>query len=135
MAKPRDSDLILGTGIDIIETDRIKHSVEKFGDKFLSRVFTGPELEYCLSKKNIYPHLAARFTAKEAIVKALSSVCSNGFSWRDMNIINGDNGLPSVELSGKLKKCLPDKAAIKISMSHSRDYATSIAILYKTISP
>ena len=68
--------MIFGIGIDIEETARIKKSVEKFGDAFLNKIFTQTELDYSLSKKNKYQHLAARFAAKEAIAKAVEALQS-----------------------------------------------------------
>ena len=96
--------MIEGIGIDIIEIDRIKESIELYGDKFLDRIFTKTELDYCLNKKNMYQHLAARFAAKEAVVKAISAGKKNGFRWKDIEIYNEFNGMPSVKLYGELLK-------------------------------
>ncbi|MGK9369053.1 holo-ACP synthase [Melioribacter sp. Ez-97] len=121
--------MVLGLGIDIIEIERIKQSVDNYGDRFLEKIFTISELEYCLSKKNKYQHLAARFAAKEAITKALSSVnVSPG--WKDIEIGNLSNGMPIVNLrSVKIKEYLGDDKKLLISMSHSDHYVTCVAIL------
>jgi len=121
--------LILGLGIDIIEIERIKHSVDKFKDHFLNKIYTQSELEYCLSKKNKYQHLAARFTAKEAVFKALSSGVQSKTGWKDIEIVNGHHGQPVVYLKGKIEKLIPSDQIIIISISHSRDFAACIAIL------
>ncbi|GAB4297094.1 MAG: holo-ACP synthase [Ignavibacteriaceae bacterium] len=123
--------MVIGLGIDIIEIDRIKESVEKYGDKFLKKVYTKLELDYCLSKKNKNQHLAARFAAKEAIYKALASGWDENMSWQDIEISNLPNGLPVVKLSGKLQRVLTKEKRIRISMSHSRDYVACVAIVYK----
>ena len=123
--------MVIGIGIDIIEIDRIKSSVENYGDEFLSRVFTSNEIKYCLPKANKYQHFAARYAAKEAIYKALASGWQEGLSWQDIEISNEPSGMPIANLSGKLKKFISDDKELKISMSHSRNYVTCVAIIYK----
>jgi holo-[acyl-carrier protein] synthase len=123
--------MVIGIGIDIIEIDRIKESVDEYGDQFLQKVYTPGEIKYCLSKKNKYQHLAARFAAKEAIYKAISSNWDSELSWQDMEIINAPNGMPEVKFKGNLKKFLSGEKSLKISMSHSRDYVACVAIVYK----
>lgn len=125
--------MILGVGIDIIEIDRIKQSVDNYGDLFLNKVFTQKELEYCLSKSNKYQHLAARFAAKEAVYKALASGWHENLTWQSIEISNEPNGLPVVTLHGGLNQFLKEKESLKISMSHSRDYVACVAIIYKDL--
>ena len=122
--------MIFGIGIDIIEIDRIAESVNKFNDRFLNKIYTKTELEYCLPKKNKFQHLAARFAAKEAIAKALATGWSEGFRWKDIEIFNEKSGMPNVRLSGNLKDFLGDEKSLKISMSHSTNYVTCFAIIY-----
>lgn len=121
--------MILGIGIDIIEIERIKQSIDNYGDQFLKKIYTKTELEYSLNKKNRYQHLAARFAAKEAIIKSLAGVGDKGFSYQDIEIYNEVNGLPRVNLYNSLKKYLGEKKEILISMSHSDNYVTCVAIL------
>ncbi|HSL87968.1 MAG TPA: holo-ACP synthase [Ignavibacteriaceae bacterium] len=123
--------MILGIGIDIIEIDRVKESIDRFGDHFLNKIYTPNELEYCLSKHNKYQHFAARFAAKEAIYKALSSEWGSDISWQDMDIMNEPNGLPVVKFSGNLKEFVNKDKSIKISMSHSDNYVACVAIVFK----
>lgn len=130
--KQRDIKMVLGIGIDIIEIERIKKSVNRFGDRFLKKIYTTIELEYSLKKKNKYQHLAARFAAKEAIYKALSNDTSEAYSWQDVEIYNEVNGLPKVKFYGNLKDYLNHGKELKISMSHSENYVTCVAILYST---
>ncbi|HSP87215.1 MAG TPA: holo-ACP synthase [Ignavibacteriaceae bacterium] len=124
--------MVIGIGIDIIEIDRIKQSVDEYGDQYLKKVYTPGELKYCLAKKNKYQHLAARFAAKEAIYKAISSNWDSELSWQDMEIINASNGMPEVKFKGNLEKFLSNDKSLKISMSHSRDYVACVAIVYKS---
>jgi len=121
--------MILGLGIDIIEIERIKQSIDNYGDQFLKKIYTKTELDYSLTKKNKYQHLAARFAAKEAIIKSLAGVGDKGFSYQDIEIYNEVNGLPRVNLYNSLKKFLGEKKEILISMSHSDNYVTCVAIL------
>ncbi|MFZ1520201.1 MAG: holo-ACP synthase [Ignavibacteriaceae bacterium] len=125
--------MVIGIGIDIIEIDRIKNSVDKFGDAFLNKIYTQNELDYCLSKHNKYQHLAARFAAKEAIYKALASSWEKEASWKSMEITNELNGLPVVAFFGKLKEYLSDDKDIKISLSHSENYVTGVAIIFRKV--
>jgi holo-[acyl-carrier protein] synthase len=123
--------MVIGIGIDIIEIERIKNSIEKFGDQFLNKVFTENEIEYCISKGNKYQHFAARFAAKEAVSKAFATGWNKNFNWRNVEIINEPSGMPAVNLKGNLQDFLyPDKE-LKISMTHSRDNAACVAIIYK----
>ncbi len=123
--------MVIGIGIDIIEIDRIKKSVDTFGDSFLNKIYTKNELDYCLAKHNKYQHLAARFAAKEAIYKALTTGWEKDATWKSMEITNESNGLPVVKFFGNLKDFISDDKDIKISLSHSDNYVTAVAIIYK----
>lgn len=123
--------MVIGIGIDIIEIERIKKSVDDYGDSFLNKVYTKNELDYCLAKHNKYQHLAARFAAKEAIYKALASGWKKDASWMNIEIINEPTGLPTAKFFGKLKEFMGEDKDIKISMSHSDNYVTCVALIYK----
>jgi holo-[acyl-carrier protein] synthase len=118
-------------GIDIIEISRIKESIEDdTGDKFIKRVYTQKEIEYCESKKNVkYQHYAARFAAKEAFFKAISECFPKyEITWQDIEITNDINGRPKVEL---LKNAISNIESIDISLSHCKEYAVAnVTILY-----
>jgi holo-[acyl-carrier protein] synthase len=117
-------------GIDIIEISRIKESIEDMGEKFIQRVYTQKEIEYCESKKNAkYQHYAARFAAKEAFFKAISECFPKyEITWQDIEITNDINGRPKVEL---LKNAIPNIESIDISLSHCKEYAVAnVTILY-----
>ena len=115
-------------GTDIIEIKRIKESIEDLGEKFLERVYTKKEIAYCESKKKQkYQHYAARFAAKEAIFKAISSKLSNKYDigWKDIEVINDQNGRPHINF---LNIKIEEIDEIDISISHCREYATSIVV-------
>ncbi len=123
--------MVIGIGTDIIEIDRIKDSIEKNGDRFLSKIYTPTEIEYCQSKANKYQHFAARFAAKEAVYKALATGWQEVLSWQDIEIFNESTGMPVVTMRGKLKEFLSDDKSLKISISHSKNYVVCVAIIYK----
>lgn len=118
---------ILGIGNDIIEIARMRQSIERHGLHFLNRLFTQREQDYCYQYQDPVPHFAGRFAAKEAIVKAFGTGIGAEIEWRDLELINDEKGKPSVFLSEALQKRFPD-AQIFISISHSADYATAMAI-------
>ncbi|MBA4250243.1 MAG: holo-[acyl-carrier-protein] synthase [Chlorobiaceae bacterium] len=123
--------MIYGIGIDIIEIQRIKESVDKLGDKFLNKIFTEKELDYSLSKPNKYQHLAARFAAKEAVTKALGTGWNGEFSWKNIEVSNDEKGKPLVNLTGPLVEALSDGKKLQVTMSHSREYVSCFAIIHK----
>lgn len=115
-------------GTDIIEVSRIKESIEKLGDKFLNKIYTKKEIEYCLSKNNMkYQHLAARFAAKEAIFKAISSLLKNKYeiTWTDVEVLNDENGRPYVHFLNNNYNI----EQIDISISHLKEYAIATCIV------
>ena len=114
----------LTCGTDIIEINRIKEAIENLGDKFLKRIFTENEIEYCEKHKNQkYEHYAARFAAKEAILKAISEKKSI-LNWNKLEIINLPNGKPQINFLDKIEN-LED---IDISIAHCRNYAVANVI-------
>ena len=119
----------ISCGTDIIEIERIKSSIENIGDKFLTTIFTEKEIEYCESRKaQKYQHYAARFAAKEAIFKALSTRIMGDYSWTDFEVLNSEIGKPKVYLKTKIEN-LED---IDISISHCKAYAVATVIaIYK----
>lgn len=115
-------------GTDIIEVSRIKESIEKLGEKFLNKIYTKKEIEYCLSKNNMkYQHFAARFAAKEAIFKAISSLLKNKYEiiWTDVEVLNDENGRPYVHFLNNNY----NTEQIDISISHLKEYAIATCIV------
>jgi holo-[acyl-carrier protein] synthase len=123
--------LILGTGIDIIEVQRVEAAREKFGDRFMRRILRPSELEYCLSYKSPGPHLAARFAGKEAISKAFGTGIGRHLGWQDMEICRKKSGEPYVVLHGKGETLLRERGGslVHISLSHTAQHAVAVAIL------
>jgi holo-[acyl-carrier protein] synthase len=115
-------------GIDMVEVKRIKILMEKWGDRFLHRVFTPWEIAYCKSKHSPEQSFAARFAAKEAILKAIGTGLSQGIRWTSMEVVNDKNGSPSVKFGKRIKDKIGDKK-ILISMSHTKEYAVAQAVL------
>jgi len=116
------------TGVDIIEIDRIKQSIEETEGKFCERVYTLKEIEYCESKKTQkYQHYAARFAAKEAVFKAISQLLKSKFDieWKEIEVLNDEQGRPYVNL---LKEGL-EINEIDISISHCKTYAVASVIV------
>lgn len=124
--------MVLGIGTDIIEIDRIKKSIDDYGNHFLNKIFTQTEIDYCSKKANKYQHFAARFAAKEAVFKAISSGWQEAVGWKDIEIMNEPTGMPIVNPKGKLKSFLSENKNLKISISHSNNYVTSVAIIFKS---
>ena len=120
------------TGIDIVEVDRIKNNIEKNQEKFLNRIYTSKEIEYCESKKmNKYQSYAGRFAAKEAIFKAISKLLSNKFQveWKDLEILNNSDGKPFVCINEKIEEI--KKCKIDISISHISTTAVASVVIIK----
>lgn len=122
----------MNCGIDIIEIDRIKNSIEKYNETFLKKVFTEKEINYCESHKAAkYQHYAARFASKEAVSKMLGTGFTKGIELCDIEIINETSGKPEVVLYGTAKKIFEEKYdKMDISISHSKEYAISMVIGY-----
>jgi len=122
----------IACGIDIIEIDRIRKSIENLGEKFLKEIYTDYEIEYCNSKKKMmHQHYAARFAAKEACFKAISNMLENKCSilWKNIEILNDGNGRPNVHFIDMHFKQI---RSIDVSISHCREYAiANIVILYE----
>ena len=111
-------------GVDIVDVDRMKSSIEKYQDKFLSKVFNKEEQDYCNSKSNPFIHFSGKFAAKEAVIKAVFfSKKLSLLSLKDISIINDKNGAPIVYIHGRSEK------SINISISHTNDTAIAFAIL------
>ncbi len=123
--------MILGIGIDIIEVARIRASHEKFGARFLNRILHPGEISYCLSHKDPGPFLAARFAAKEAISKAFGTGIGAQLAWQDMEVARRDSGEPYLILHGRGLALLQERKgrAVLISLSHTQEHATAVAIL------
>ena len=125
---------ILGVGMDIVETKRIAQSIERFGDRFLARVFLDGEVAYAKSMKFPHLHLAARFAAKEALSKAFGTGIGKEMGWKDLEIVRQQNGAPRVQLHGRAEAFAKERGvvAVHVSLSHTTEYgAASVVIVTK----
>lgn len=115
----------ISCGTDIIEIERIKNSINELKDKFVDRIYTKKEIEYCESKNNAkYQHYAARFAAKEAVFKAISEHLDGKYNieWKNIELTNDENGRPKIEFVNiEIKELLQ----IDISLSHCKEYAVA----------
>jgi holo-[acyl-carrier protein] synthase len=113
-------------GVDIVEIERIQRSINRYGERFLGRIYTDAELELC---RNRVPELAVRFAGKEAVMKALGTG-RRGVSWREVEILRNKRNAPLVYLHGRARSRARKMgiAEIAISLSHSRDYAIASVI-------
>jgi len=123
--------MILGTGIDIAEVPRIRHSIDRFGDRFLQRIYTAGEIRYCESKANREERYAARFAAKEAAMKALGTGWSHGVRWRDCEVTRLPGGRPTMTFHGKAGEIAAKLGVrnIALSLTHTADQAIAQVIL------
>ncbi len=125
--------MIFGTGVDIVEVFRMRDAIEQWGDSFLSKIFTSREISYSNSRRFACQHFAARFAAKEAVIKAFGEPRKYPLRWTDVEVLNDKEGKPVMAfhddaLKLKKKKKIGD---VIVSMSHSKNYAIASVILLK----
>ena len=123
--------MILGSGIDLIEVERIAAARARHGERFLRRFLRPAELAYCLSHKNPAPFLAARFAAKEAISKAFGTGIGAQLGWQDLEIGRKESGEPFVLLHDKAGQLLASRGGriVHLTLSHTQTHAIALAIL------
>lgn len=121
--------MIYGTGVDIVNIKRVQNLIERWNEKFLNKVFSESEIDYCQNKSNMAVHFAARFAAKEAVAKMFGTGIGK-INWRDIVVINDKNGKPEIELSGKAGELRKELEIEKIflSISHEKKYAIAQVI-------
>lgn len=121
---------IIGHGMDLIETQRIDRIRQEHPDRFLERILTPRERAYCERRKFPLPHIAGRFAAKEAILKALGTGWRGQIAWTDMEILNDEAGKPQVALSGHTEVIARGLGVSRIllSITHTEHYASASAI-------
>jgi len=120
---------MLGLGVDIIEIERIRSTLGRRGERFIGHVFLPREAQYCLSRRDPAKHFAARFSAKEAVVKALAVKRSMTFLWREIEVTRSDDGAPSIVLTGRALSLARDRGVteVRVSLSHSDTHAVAVA--------
>ncbi len=120
--------MIESVGIDLVETQRIKLAMDRYGERFTNRVFTPWEIEYCLSKINPALSFAGRFAVKEAVFKAIGTGFAEGVKWTSVEVVNDRRGQPQVRLGRGIRNHIGSRKII-ISLSHTNEYAVASAIL------
>jgi len=122
---------VLGIGVDLVENARIQHSVERFGERFLKRVFTPGEIEYSQSMKYPARHLAARFAAKEAVSKAFGTGIGKAMGWKDIDVRRKGSGEPFVVLEGGARKLAEERGVTEvwITLSHTENHAMAMIVI------
>jgi len=123
--------MIVGTGIDITEVERIEATIQRFGRRFLERVFTAQEIRYCESKANKAERYAGRFAAKEAAMKAIGTGWSRGVTWQDVEVIRAAGSRPTIAFHGKAKEFFHKLGAARaqLSITHTAEMAMAQVIL------
>jgi holo-[acyl-carrier protein] synthase len=123
--------MIVGTGIDIAEVGRIAAAIERFGERFLHRIFTTAEIRYCESKANRIERYAARFAAKEAAMKAIGTGWKHGVAWKDVEVRREPGGRPTISFTGKAGE-FAARLGVKrasLSLTHTKEHAMASVIL------
>jgi holo-[acyl-carrier protein] synthase len=122
---------VLGIGVDVVECSRIQHSIDRFGDRFLHRVFTEGEVAYSMSMKFPARHLAARFAAKEAVSKAFGTGIGKAMGWRDIDVRKKATGEPFLVFSGPANDLAKNRGVVNalITLSHTDHLAVACIVL------
>lgn len=121
--------MIIGLGIDIVQNERIRDSVQRFGDRFVNRIYTEGEKEYCRNSANPAIHYAARWAAKEAAFKALGTGWAAGVTWRDVEVTRLASGKPELLLHGEALALATSLGATRLHVSLSHDQVNSVAVV------
>ncbi len=122
---------VIGIGVDFVEVARVQHSLERFGDRFLQRVFTAGEIAYSMSMRFPARHLAARFAAKEAVSKAFGTGIGKAMGWRDIDVRKKESGEPFLVFEGGAKEMSISRGVSQplITLSHTDEHAIAMIIL------
>ncbi len=123
--------MIVGMGVDLAEVPRVRAAVERFGARFIERVFTAAEIAYVERKANRFERYAARFAAKEAGMKAIGTGWKRGVRWRDFEVANLPSGKPTLRLHGEAARVAEQLGvkAVALSLTHTREMAMAQVIL------
>lgn len=123
--------MIHGLGIDMVEIVRIKRAIERWGDRFITRVFTQREIDHCFGRKNPHSCLALRLAAKEAFSKSIGLGMRKGIKWKDIEVVHDANGKPHINLHGETYRIYRDKALsnVHVSLTDESGWAVAAVIL------
>jgi holo-[acyl-carrier protein] synthase len=119
--------MIVGTGIDVTEVPRVAAAIERFGERFLRRVYTPREIAYCQSKKNALERFAARFAAKEAAMKAIGTGLRQGVTWHDVEVGHEHGGRPTILFTGRAAEFARRLGTKRVHLSLTHTEQTAIA--------
>jgi holo-[acyl-carrier protein] synthase len=109
--------MLVGTGIDIVEIERVAHSIARYGDRFLTKIFTSEEIVYCQRKKNFAESFAARFAAKEAGAKALGTGIQHGVAWKELEVRRMPGHRPTLHFTGRALEFAKRLGVAHVSLS------------------
>ena len=115
-------------GVDVVETHRIRETITKWDGRFLNRIFTPREVEFCEGRRNKFQSYAVRFAAKEAILKAIGTGMTGGVRWKDMEILDDERSHPRVSLGGRVKELVGNRKVL-LSLSHTQGSALAFVLL------
>jgi holo-[acyl-carrier protein] synthase len=121
--------MVIGLGVDVVQNDRIRESLEKFGDRFINRIYTEGEQAYCTKCANPFIHFAARFAAKEAAFKALGTGWAAGVKWKDIEVERLGSGKPKLHLYGEALERSKSMGVTRFHVSLTHDQLVSVAVV------
>ena len=123
--------MIIGSGIDMVEIRRIQFSIDRYGRRFLDRVFTAEEQAYCLRKRNSAESFAARFAAKEAGAKALGTCISHGVGWLEIEVVREPSGRPTLRFHGRAAEIAGRLGFVRaaLSITHTAELAAASVVI------
>jgi holo-[acyl-carrier protein] synthase len=123
--------MIIGSGIDLVEIVRIQQSIDRYGERFLDRIFTGAEQAFCLRKRKSAESFAARFAAKEAAAKALGTGINHGVSWLEIEVVRERGARPTIQFHGRAAEVAARLGAARaaLSITHTADLAMASVLL------
>lgn len=119
---------VFGVGIDLASVARVKQAIERYGGRFLERVFTPNEVAFCAKLSHPYPSYAARFAAKEAFSKALGTGLRGKISWREVEVCDNERTRPMLKVSGRAKEILGGRR-VHLSLTHLDEYAAAVVVI------
>ncbi len=122
---------IQGIGVDVVDVQRMKASLEEQGEAMTSKLFTEQEIAYCRSRKSPHEHFAARFAAKEAVSKAMQTGWSGTFRWKDVEVVNEPSGAPRIVLYSDVATSLK-RSTVHLSLSHTENTVVAFAVIEET---
>lgn len=123
-----DRPAVFGVGIDLMSVKRIRRAIECYGGRFLERIFSPAEVDFCQKLSNPYPSYAARFAAKEAFSKALGTGLRGLVSWREIEVCDNERTRPTLKVTGRAKELLAGRR-VHLSLTHLEDYAAAVVVI------